>query len=252
MSNSPNPQSHTWTAEALSTLLTIPTKRLTCKCVDNFTILIPESLLCYFLSRYYAALLRGSFAEAGSNTITLELNVAQAKAFVTWMYSGRFGESFDYNMLFELYVFADKVDVPAMKKGIMTFIHKQSHRRGSPEIEDAVKAFRVLPKSCGLVRWLADRFAHHEGFDLAMDQEFGISALAVRNMGHELTCRNTGKGVNADPCCNVVVKFGCNCSCRCQEKSTQGQACAYHEHTTVKEWKGKSSVLGKLIDIPAD
>jgi hypothetical protein len=115
MSNSPNPQSHTWTAEALSTLLTIPTKRLTCKCVDNFTILIPESLLCYFLSRYYAALLRGSFAEAGSNTITLELNVAQAKAFVTWMYSGRFGESFDYNMLFELYVFADKVDVPAMK-----------------------------------------------------------------------------------------------------------------------------------------
>jgi hypothetical protein len=92
MNNPPDPQSHTWTAEALTTLLTTPTKRLLCTCIDNFTIHIPESLLCYF-SRYYAALLHGSFVEAGSNAITLELNAEQAKTFVTWMYSGRFAES---------------------------------------------------------------------------------------------------------------------------------------------------------------
>ncbi|KAI4847300.1 hypothetical protein E4T44_04587 [Aureobasidium sp. EXF-8845] len=236
MSNPPDPQSNTWTAEVLSTLLTTPTKRLTCKCTDDFTIHIPESLLCYF-SRYYAALLRGSFVEAGSNTTTLELKAAQAKAFVTWMHSGRFAEDCDYKMLFELYVFADKVDVPAMKKDIMTFIHKRSHRRGSPEMKDTVRTFHLLPKSCGLVRWMLDRFAHHEGFDLTMDQEFGISVLAARNMGHELTCRNTTMSVDADPCCNVVVKLGCNCSERCQEKATKGQACAYHEHASPEEWK---------------
>lgn len=63
------------------------------------------------------------------------------------MYSGQIDETLHYADLFELYVFADKVDVPAMKKGIMTFIHKHSNRRGSPAIEDAVKAFSVLPES---------------------------------------------------------------------------------------------------------
>lgn len=55
-----DPQSNTWTAEGLSTLLFAPSKRITCKCKDDFTVVIPESLLCYF-SRYYNALLRGHF-----------------------------------------------------------------------------------------------------------------------------------------------------------------------------------------------
>jgi hypothetical protein len=116
------------------------------------------------------------------------LDAEQAKVFVTWLYSGRFGESCGYEMLFELYVFADKVDVAAMKKDIVTFIHKRSHRRGNPEMEDAVKTFHLLPKSCGLMRWMLGRFAHHERFDLGMDQEFDISVLAARNMGLELMC----------------------------------------------------------------
>jgi hypothetical protein len=240
MSTPPDPKSNTWTAEALSTLLITPTKRIICKCTENFTILIPESLLCYF-SRYYATLLHGPFLEAGSNNITLELNAEQAQAFVTWMYSGRFGETCDYKMLFEMYVFANKVDVPAMKKDIMTFIHKRSPRRGNPEMRDAVNTFHLLPKSCGLVRWMLDLYAHHEWFDLGMDQEFGISVLAARNVGHELMCRNTGMGVNADPCCNVVVKLRCGCSYHCQEKETKGQACAYHEHATLRN--GKVSLL---------
>jgi len=247
-----DPQSQTWTAEGLSTILFTPTKRIICKCKDNFTVQIPESLLCYF-SRYYNALLRGYFSEAGSESITLDLSAHQTKAFVTWMYSGQFAESSDYPMLFGLYVFADRVDVPAMKKDIMTFIHKRSHHRSSPAIDDAVKAFSSLPESCGLVRWILDRFAHHENIPVDTDDEFETSVLAARGMGHEFSCRNTGMTVHADPCCNVIEKLRCNCQFCVgrEEKAKKGQACAYHEHESVEEWRGKSPVL-RLSGIVAD
>jgi hypothetical protein len=241
-------QSDTWTAEALSTILQTPNKRLTCKCKDNSSIIIPEFLLCYF-SRYYNALLHGNFLEAGNNSITLELNGSQARAFVTWMYSGQFAESLQYPMLFDLYIFADKFDVPAMKKSIMTFIHTRSHRRRSPDLGDALKTFAVLPKSCGLVRWMLDRFALHEGFTLDTDPELAVGVLAARNMVHVFQCRNTAMSRSADPCCNVIKPLGCNCDCCSgRERTKKGQACAYHEHASVEEWASESPTL-RLITL---
>jgi hypothetical protein len=204
MTTSP-PQNHTWTPSNLTTLLFTPTKRLFCTCTDNTTLYIPEILLCHY-SRYYKALLHGSFAEAGSNSINIELSGPQAKVFVTWLYSGRFGEEVGYEVLFELYIFADKVDVPALKKDIMSFIHKRSRRKGSPDVRLASRVFHMLPKSCGLVRWMLDRFARHEGFDLAMDPEFGIGVLAARGMAAEYICRGTNVSVGADPCCNTFMR----------------------------------------------
>jgi hypothetical protein len=171
------------------------------------------------------------------------------------LYSGRFAEEEGYGMLFELYIFADKVDVPALKKDIMTFIHRRSHRRGSPDIKDATKAFQVLPKSCGLVRWLADRYANHEDFNLGMDREFGISVMAARGMGYEFICRNTTVSVSGNPCCNVIEKLDCGCDVcnrRNWEKTRKGDACAYHEHASIEEWKGKFFALhtnGTLADM---
>jgi len=237
-----DPQSNTWTAEALSTNLFTPSRPIKCKCKDDFTVVIPESLLCYF-SRYYNALLRGTFSEAGSDTITLELTEQQAKAFVTWMYSGQIDESLYYADLFELYVFADKVDVPAMKKDIMTFIHKHSHDRGSPDLGDAARVFSLLPESCGLVRWILDRFACHEDFTPDTDFEFGMSIMAAGGKRHVFRCFNTGMEIPADPCCNVIEQLGCDCSYRCREKVKKGQACAYHEHESVEEWRGKFPAL---------
>ena len=237
-----DPQSNTWTAEGLSTILFTPTKRIICKCKDNFTVQIPESLLCYF-SRYYNALLRGHFSEAGSESITLDLNAHQTKAFVTWMYSGQFAESSDYPMLFGLYVFADRVDVPAMKKDIMTFIHKRSHRRGSPANDDAVKAFSSLPESCGLVRWILDRFACHENYPRGPDAEFENRVSAAYGMLHEFACSNTNAVVPADPCCSVIQAVLCGCRSHYWEKAMRGQACAYQEHASVEEWRSKSAVL---------
>jgi hypothetical protein len=149
-------------------------------------------------------------------------------------------------VLFELYVFADKVDVPAMKKDIMTFIHKRSHRRGSPEMEDAVKTFHLLPKSCGLVRWLADRFAYHEPVSSIDDPEFYYHVLSASGKEYTFQCLNTYRTIRADLYCNVLRKLGCNCDyChqRYDEKARKGEACAYHEHDSIEEGKSKLRVF---------
>lgn len=159
------------------------------------------------------------------------------------MYSGQIDETLHYADLFELYVFADKVDVPAMKKGIMTFIHKHSDHRGSPAIEDAIKAFSMLPESCGLVRWILDRIACHEYLNPDTDFEFGMSVVAAGGKRHVFKCLNTGVEVPADPCCNVIDRLRCDCSYRCREKVKKGQACAYHEHESVEEWRSEFPAL---------
>jgi hypothetical protein len=172
------------------------------------------------------------------------LSGRQAKAFVTWLYSGKFAEEEGYGMLFELYVFADKTDVPAMKKDIMTYIHRHSHRKGSPDIKDATKAFQVLPKSCGLVRWLADRYVHHDRCPVYINPELRLHVMGARDHGYHYECSRSGVIAFADPCCTTVQELHCDCSSRCidKERTKRGQACAYHEHATIEEWKGKVSL----------
>ncbi|CAD0090637.1 unnamed protein product [Aureobasidium vineae] len=244
MGTRPDPKSHTWTAGAIGDILTTSSKMLKCKAnSDIFNVVVPEGLLCYF-SRYYAALLRGNFAEAGQDSVTFELTAPQAKSFITWLYSGRFAEDLDYPTLFQLYIFADKTDVPALRADIMTHIHKRSHKKGMPPYGDAAEAFAVLSKSSGLVRWMVDRFAHHSGtFDLY--SEFDNHIRSACNNTYEYTCRNTGCSVAADPCCNVLYTLGCegtNCGHRANIVK-RGQACSYHEHESPEAWKGKFSAL---------
>ncbi|KAH0362978.1 hypothetical protein KCU65_g7752, partial [Aureobasidium melanogenum] len=233
-----DPQSHTWTAEAVGNIITTNPKMLTCKASGDFNVLIPEDLLCYF-SRYYAALLRGNFSEAGQDNVTLELDATQAKWFVTWLYSGRFPDDLDYHTLFQLYIFADKTDIPAMRKDIMTHIHKRSHRRSKVSSEDAVKVFDVLPKSSGLVRWILDRVSHHEGFSTSADHpELNKYLCSALENSYSYTCRKTYCTAHTDPCCNVVDDLQCQNECgHLRDMIKKGQACAYHEHSCPEEWK---------------
>ncbi|KAG9641391.1 hypothetical protein KCU95_g7958, partial [Aureobasidium melanogenum] len=233
-----DPSSHTWTAEAVGNIITTNPKMLKCAASGNFEVLIPEDLLCYF-SRYYTALLRGNFAEAGQDNVTLELDTSQAKWFVTWLYSGRFPNHLDYPTLFQLYIFADKTDIPAMRKDIMTHIHKRSHRRGNLSIEDAVKTFNVLPKSSGLVRWILDRGALHEVFYVSTDHPELHEHLcsAMDNLDVYL-CRKTYCTVHTDPCCNVIDDLQCQSECHHpKDMIKKSQACGYHEHSSPEEWK---------------
>ncbi|KAH0007171.1 hypothetical protein KCU78_g11908, partial [Aureobasidium melanogenum] len=234
-----DPSSHTWTAEAVGNIITTKPKMLKCAASGDFNVLIPEDLLCYF-SRYYTALLRGSFSEAGQDNVTLELDGSHAKWFVTWLYSGRFPDDLDYPTLFQLYIFADKTDIPAMRKDIMTHIHKRSHRKGNPPVEDAIEAFDKLPKSSGLVRWVLDRFANHSPVSAMNDNpEFYNHVRSASDKTYEYVCRKTSCGVVSDPCCNFIIdSLGCESDCHHpKDWIKRSQACAYHEHESPEEWK---------------
>ncbi|CAD0100362.1 unnamed protein product [Aureobasidium mustum] len=155
-----DPSSHTWTAEAVGNIITTNSKMLKCTANGDFNALIPEDLLCYF-SRYYTALLRGNFSEAGQDNVTIELDASQAKAFVTWLYTGSLAKDLEYPLLVKLYIFADKTDIPALRKDIMSHIHKHSKIKGNPRLKHVANAFAILSKSSGLVRWMVDRYVYH-------------------------------------------------------------------------------------------
>ncbi|KAH0274012.1 hypothetical protein KCU91_g5580, partial [Aureobasidium melanogenum] len=233
-----DPQSHTWTLEAVSNILTTNTKMLKCEAEEEFSALVPEDLLCYF-SRYYAALLRGGDAESGQDNITLELNSTQAQWFVTWLYTGRFPEDFDYPTLFQLYVFAEETEITALRRGIMTYIHEQSHRRANPSTEDAAEAFDRLPKSSGLVRWIVERFALHGGADTLWDYpDFFVHVAHAFDNFYKHACPTVRRLVFMDPCCSVIHDYGCDSNCaHPADMVKRGQACAYHEHSSPEEWK---------------
>ena len=239
-----DPSSHTWTAEAVGNIITTNSNMLKCTVKGDFEVLIPEDLLCYF-SRYFAAMLRGNFAEAGQDNVTLELDASQAKWFVTWLYSGQLPVDLDYPTLFQLYIFADKTENTALRRGIMSHIHKRSHLRDNPPIEDAIKAFDVLPKSSGLVRWIVDRFANHGGYSsLQETSEFYNHIKGAHDSVVEFLCRMTNCVVHADPCCIVTGTLGCEGVCHHRkDKVKRGQACAYHEHESPEEWKSEFQIL---------
>jgi hypothetical protein len=71
---------------------------------------------------YIAALLRG-FKEATSPHFDLELGKWDAENFVRWLYSGQLGDRLSGPMVLELirlYIFADKFDIPALRRKILT------------------------------------------------------------------------------------------------------------------------------------
>lgn len=236
-----DPSCHTWTLDAVSNILITNTKMLKCAVNDDFNVLIREDLLCYF-SRHYTALLEENFSEGGQDTVTLEFEASQAKWFVTWLYTGRFPEDFDYPTLFQLYIFADKTEITALRRGIMTHIHKQSYRRANPSTEDAAEAFDRLPKSSGLVRWIVDRFALHGGSSTLWEHpDFFVHVANAFIKFYKHACPTVCRLVFTDPCCSVINDYGCDSNCdHPADMIKRGQACAYHEPESPEEWKSES------------
>ncbi|KEQ86726.1 hypothetical protein M438DRAFT_251390, partial [Aureobasidium pullulans EXF-150] len=130
-------------------------KMLDCRARGDFHAVIHRDLLCHF-STYYTALLKGGFAEAGTDNVTFELDRPQARMLITWLYSGSITEDARYHDIFDLYLFADMTDIRALRKSIMDHLHKHSHEKGNPRLKHVAKVLAVLSKSSGLVRWMVD------------------------------------------------------------------------------------------------
>ncbi|KAG9694948.1 hypothetical protein KCU95_g5246, partial [Aureobasidium melanogenum] len=160
----PNDSRGHWDPALLSSILSSSTTsdamiELRTSC--GFKSLVHKSLLSHY-SRYYSVAVNGEFLEAKNTSFELELNKQQAEIFICWLYSGRLSYNLlrpDTKDLLELYVFADKTDISALRRQIMTAL---VNRRGvHMSLRSIIMIVNSLPGSSPLYRFAVEWYVHH-------------------------------------------------------------------------------------------
>ncbi|THW87389.1 hypothetical protein D6D15_06727 [Aureobasidium pullulans] len=246
MAANSNPKGHIWSSDAVCDIITTKTNLLDCHARGGFHAIIHRDLLSYF-STYYAALIEGGFAEAGTDNIKFDLDYAPATLLVTWLYTGSISRSAQYSDIFDLYLFADMTDLGALRKDIIDYLFKNSSSKGNPDLGDVTKVCATLTMSSGLVRWMVDRYGHHWAPYNTKRPEYTDAVAKHKDFFEQVDgshanqfmyeCRNTGVAGRGDPCCDVPVAVHCNCGCEQRIKRKRPQSCRYHEHATIDEWR---------------
>lgn len=120
-----------------------------------------KSLLAHY-SRHYSVAVNGVFLEAKKTSFELDLNKQQAEVFICWLYSGRLSDSLlrpDTKDLLDIYVFADKTDISALRRQIMTAL---VNRRGiHVSHRSIIMIVNSLPASSPLYRFSVQWYVHH-------------------------------------------------------------------------------------------
>ncbi|KAH0278493.1 hypothetical protein KCU91_g2427, partial [Aureobasidium melanogenum] len=185
----------------------------------TFRASVQKELLCYF-SPYYRAALKGGFSEAASKSVVLELDPMVCCMLVGWLYSGKLPKWIEWAQILSLYVFADRTDMLALRRAIMTrIVHIEVGDR-IPRFEVAAIALNSLPSTSPLYRWLLNAYIHHwmadyETLDDTLPNWFlvdWVRGAAARK------CEVTEDDCGRCPCCEY-------------------NACNYHEHENTEEWK---------------
>lgn len=173
--------------------------------------MVHKDLLCFF-SKCYRAALQGGFLEAGNKSVVLELKTADCQYFVGCVYTGRLPDVPRAD-LFPLYVFADKTDMLAVRRAIMTRVAGCGDDI-PPEFCEAAVTLNSLPSTSPLYQWLLHTYTRHSlsGCLEAKDALPYAFLLDWINEGRNGTRTNSSK------------------YCRkCQHP------CNYHEHESVEE-----------------
>ena len=188
---------------------------------------VHKELLCFY-SPYYAAAMKGQFAESRQDSFTLELNHRQTQLFVEWLYTGRFEVEFwrgkHNDDLHTLYVFADQTDIIALRRSIMTCL---------------ATAGRVPPAGCNMAS-LVSQLPDSSGLRLFLleeaQTEWGMPEKL--NVLTEQYWRDRGyirEEFPEDFYARLIAGY--------RDPFTPGSnACDYHEHDDEQEWK-----MSKLI-----
>ena len=201
----------------------------------SFSATVHRELLCYY-SPYYTAALKGGFAEAQTNTITVDLSDEETADLVSWLYSGQIISSY-YSQLFDIYVFADEKKMLALRRSLMSKIVlccNASHEDSEANeinyfgLDDMLPYIYRLPPSCGLFRYLADFYVHHwilMPCDVRFDKEDPDKRIPREFYWYVI------KALAADRNRMITPKAS-NLLCRCCQHSS----CNYHEHVNGDEW----------------
>ncbi|KAG9590598.1 hypothetical protein KCU77_g4103, partial [Aureobasidium melanogenum] len=160
----PNDSRGHWDPALLSSILsssTISEAMIELRTSCGFKSLVHKSLLSHY-SRYYSVAVNGKFLEAKNTFFELELNKQQAEIFICWLYSGRLSDNLlrpDTKDLLDLYVFADKTDISALRRQIITAL---VNRRGvHMSLRSIIMIVNSVPGTSPLYRFAVEWYVHH-------------------------------------------------------------------------------------------
>jgi hypothetical protein len=190
-----------------------------------FSASVHKELLCFF-SPYYAAALKGGFAEATSNTLTLDLPNDRMADVVSWLYSGTIISEEEIDLM-KLYVFADEKMMLAFRRSIMSKLICITSISCPMDAEDAIPYLKRLPENCGMFRYLVDFWA---GVWCETESVYGME-----DMDHDKRIPRTFFYLAMEKLSRIV-------SYEHTRANTLKAACNFHEHVNYHEWADSMSL----------
>jgi hypothetical protein len=197
----------------------------------NFKVQVHKALLCHY-SAYYRAALLGGFQEASSTYLDLKMQRADAEIFIQWLYSGRLSfRSLDLNIddMIQLYIFADRVDIPALRRQIMTeLVEKKTDSLYSTTITVTYRRITritdALPPSAPLYNYAVNWYVNHvDHSDVDRGEQEQLYEELPKEFMH-IVMRRLLLRVRSP---NSDTEAPCGCCNR---------PCEYHEHDTKTEF----------------
>lgn len=180
------------------------------------------NLLCHF-SPYYHAALQGGFKEARKKSLDVDTDEETLVTVIFWLYHGQLPTAFTSfdsftrkNYLLKLYIFADRFDILALRRYIISHWASTNWSTNLLSFSQVAFAYTNLPTSSPMLRYIVDVTAWHRAFgadDTGRDVlplDFVYSVLERKD---ELAFR--GGSVTKCPCCF--------------------DTCHYHEHESEEE-----------------
>lgn len=199
---------------------------------DEVEVFVHKELLCFF-SPYYLAALNGNFLEAQKDRFEVSLSGKQLKCFVAWIYTGKLSEPRSWVCDIRLFIFADRVDIIALRRDILRGISESDEVL--PDYGSVLLMLKNITQHSPLHRWVLDAYIAHwtpeddngdsSRLDSYKDPDNLLANFIYQNM-KGIAIRDNDQ--DPDDCDD--------CSC-CNE------VCKYHEHPSKEEWEASTLKL---------
>ncbi|THX83213.1 hypothetical protein D6D04_03081 [Aureobasidium pullulans] len=188
----------------------------------NTTVSVHKELLCFF-SPYYEAALKGNFTEATTDSLQVDLTNRALKMFVRWIFTGEVASPRCLSHDFNLYIFADLVDIVALRRMIMTRI--QGYSEDIPEYSAVKLALMNLPEFSPLRAWILHIYISH--WEPAHDDRDPYPTDTADDPDNTLAAfmYQVARGLAVRESVDAASCLCCNSDC------------GYHEHESMAEWE---------------
>jgi hypothetical protein len=185
---------------------------------------VHKELLCFF-SSYYTAAPKGNFSEKQKNRFDVALSSERLKSFIAWLYTGNIHDNVCVEEgCLKLYIFADLVDILALRRGALTELSDMETLE--PSYQNVKSALEDLTQSSQLYTWMVGCYVAHWKpdhddddpclFDSDTDPDYLLATFVYQVM-RGLADRKVVGTPGSCSCCNNI--------------------CNYHEHESKEEWE---------------